>query len=291
MRDTVVLNVYTRILRFLGEFFEKCGSIWIFSFQNNLGEQLSLESFHVSRRNVFTPLHCSSTIPVDRCPGIRYFAPRLNFYLLDCTRTCLFPHNNHVRSIQRIKRGEGEGAREGSKIIFEMDGISALARPWSPPPTPSLSRPQSMEVQMGGNDVALFTFFHTRATTRRESGLWPALNRRRGDGRPLFFPPVLIYPVRPAFRHGSKEIFGSLFPKVLLFLKVYLYSTGTREGKEGGNWGARIPRNVSSKRGALKSFVARLIKGFVVRPIVNQFKSEEQEIAPSKKREKRRDDP
>lgn len=144
---------------------------------------------------------------------------------------------------------------------------------------------------MGGNDVALFTFFHTRATTRRESGLWPALNRRRGDGRPLFFPPVLIYPVRPAFRHGSKEIFGSLFPKVLLFLKVYLYSTGTREGKGGGNWGARIPRNVSSKRGALKSFVARLIKGFVVRPIVNQFKSEEQEIAPSKKREKRRDDP
>lgn len=233
MRDTVVLNVYTRILRFLGEFFEKCGSIWIFSFQNNLGEQLSLESFHVSRRNVFTPLHCSNTIPVDRCPGIRYFAPRLNFYLLDCTRTCLFPHNNHVRSIQRIKRGEGEGAREGSKIIFEMDGISALARPWSPPPTPSLSRPQSMEVQMGGNDVALFTFFHTRATTRRESGLWPALNRRRGDGRPLFFPPVLIYPVRPAFRHGSKEIFGSLFhPKFFFSSKFIFIQLGQRRGKE-----------------------------------------------------------
>lgn len=40
-----------------------------------------------------------------------YFVPRLNFYLLDCTRTCLFPHNNHVRPIQRMKGEEGEGAR------------------------------------------------------------------------------------------------------------------------------------------------------------------------------------
>lgn len=98
--------------------------------------------------------------------------------------------------------------------------------------------------------------------------------------------PFSFTPSVPLFVTDPKKFF-LISPKVLLFLKVYLYSTGTG----GGNWGARIPRNVSSKRGALKSFVARLIKGFVVRPIVNQFKSEEQEIAPSKKREKRRDDP
>lgn len=114
----------------------------------------------------------------------------------------------------------------------------------------------------------------------------------QGGWKAAFLPSRSHLPRPSRFSSRIQRNFWILIsPKVLLFLKVYLYSTGTREGKGGGNWGARIPRNVSSKRGALKSFVARLIKGFVVRPIVNQFKSEEQEIAPSKKREKRRDDP
>lgn len=92
------------------------GQYGFFPFRNNnLGVQLSLESFLVTTKRIHALALCPSTMPpVDRCPGIRYFAPRLNFYLLDCTRTCLFPHNNHVRSIQRKnKKGSGWGRARG----------------------------------------------------------------------------------------------------------------------------------------------------------------------------------
>lgn len=170
---------------------------------------------------------------------------RLNFYLLDCTRTCLFPHNNHVRSIQRIKKGR---ARERALKSFLKWMVSlpwhGRGSPFSSLP-PSLSRPQSMKVQMGGNDVALFTFFHTRATTRRESGLWPALNRRRGDGRHRRFSsfPFSFTP----FVTDSKNFWILISPKLLLPLKVYLYSTGTREEEEEET-GASVSLDFTPKR-------------------------------------------
>lgn len=159
----------------------------------------------------------------------------------------------------------GGGAREGSKIIFEMDGISALARPSSllpsfppSPSPPSLSRPQSMKVQMGGNDVALFTFFHTRATTRRDETRIRSLarsespqGRRRDGGRfsslPFSFTPLLVTDPKKFSDPYSTQ-------KVLLFLKVYLYSTGA--GEETGAPPKRVPVHET-----LKSFVPRLIKG------------------------------
>lgn len=66
-------------VRSLGEFFE-CGSYGFFFFfsKTNVGEENSPWRVF-TRRNVFTPLHCPSTIPVDRCPGIRIFRPSVEF--------------------------------------------------------------------------------------------------------------------------------------------------------------------------------------------------------------------
>lgn len=108
---------YTRIVRFLPremwvnmDFFP----FGIITLECNYPWRVFRESFLVTKR-IHALALCPSTMPpVDRCPGIRYFAPRLNFYLLDCTRTCLFPHNNHVRSIQRKnKKGSGWGRARG----------------------------------------------------------------------------------------------------------------------------------------------------------------------------------
>lgn len=165
---------------------------------------------------------------------------RLNFYLLDCTRTCLFPHNNHVRSIQRIKKGR---ARERALKSFLKWMVSlpwhGRGSPFSSLP-PSLSRPQSMKVQMGGNDVALFTFFHTRATTRRESGLWPALNRRRGDGRhrrfssfPFSFTPFVTDP---------KKFLDPYFTQTFSSTQSLSLFNWDKGRRGGGNWNIYIPR-------------------------------------------------
>lgn len=52
-------------------------SFFLFS-KINVGEENSPWRVF-TRRNVFTPLHCPSTIPVDRCPGIRIFRPSVEF--------------------------------------------------------------------------------------------------------------------------------------------------------------------------------------------------------------------
>lgn len=146
-----------------------------------------------------------------------------------------------------------------------MDGISGLARPErssSPSPSPlllPLSRPQSMKVQMGGNDVALFTFFfHTYARRRDEN---PVSESPRGGWRThgrlsfLPLPSFLIYTpsvpvlVLPGQRNFWILISLKLLPPflLLLLLEVYLYSTVIGAGRGGGRELGH-PRNVPNVR-------------------------------------------
>lgn len=98
-------------VRSLGEFFEYGSYGFFFFFQKPTLERKTLLGEFSLGETYSRPYIVRAQYRLTGVQEYGYFVPRLNFYLLDCTRTCLFPHNNHVRPIQRMKGEEGEGAR------------------------------------------------------------------------------------------------------------------------------------------------------------------------------------
>lgn len=183
------------------------------------------------------------------------------------------------------KNKKGEGAREGSKIIFEMDGISALARPWVPllfPPSFPIAAAIDESPNGRKRRGTFYIFPYTRDDETRIRSLARSESPQGGwKASPLFFLPVLIYPVR----HGSKEIFGSLFhPNFFFHSKFIFIQLGQgkkRRRKLEHPYPSISPRNVPSTTRDIKSFVPRLIKGALHERLFKERKNKK--FSPPKK--------